>query len=241
MRKVLVFALLIIMALPVAAQGDRAAQTIQIEAADGLALIGDLYTPAVDGTAPAVVLLHMLGSNRAAYEPLIPFLLDAGYVVLNMDMRGHGETGGSRDWPLAEADVQTMFNWLREQEAVQDNAIAIIGASIGSNVALIGCANDDGCRTAVALSPGREYSGVAPGDAVTNGLAQRSALLVASHGDSFSTDTVIDFFAEANGNIVGRLYTGNAHGTALFRNELESVSSMIISWLDEQFGQQSAA
>jgi len=236
MRQILLFMVLFLFTIPNAAQDIPTPETVTISASDDLELVGDFYTPAeVEDDAPAVLLLHMLRSRRSAYEPLIPYLLDAGYSVLNVDMRGHGETGGGQDWELAEEDVQRWLNWLRQQEGVADDQIAIIGASVGSNLALVGCANDEACVTAIALSPGLDYRGIEPESAVTEGLADRSALLIASHQDTFSADSVIVMFGDSTGNIAARLYDGRAHGTALFDNELDSISNTIVSWLDEQF------
>lgn len=180
--------------------------------------------------------MHMFNSRRSAYDPLIPALLDAGYGVLNVDLRGHGESGGTRDWSAGLVDVQTWLNWLREQEGVRDEALSIVGASIGSNLALAGCANDAACLTAVALSPGLDYFGVIPADFLEN-LSERSALLVASHNDRYSAQSIEELFAMAPGNIAARMYRGGAHGTQLFDNQLESVTALIIGWLDEHNAQ----
>jgi predicted acyl esterase len=232
----LLVAWFLLLVVPITAQDLPAPEVVSISASDGLELRGDFYRPAgAEEDTPAVLLMHMLGSQRNAYEPLLPDLLDAGYIVLNIDLRGHGETGGRHDWELAVSDVQTLLDWLRQQEGVADDQIAIIGASVGSNLALVGCANDEACVTAIALSPGLDYRGIEPQSAVTEGLAERSALLIASHQDGFSADSVIVMFSEATGNVAARLYEGRAHGTALFNNELASVSSAILSWLDEQF------
>jgi alpha-beta hydrolase superfamily lysophospholipase len=210
-----------------------ASEVVQVEATDGLALVGDYYAVPADGDGRAVLLIHMLSSRRSAWEPLIPALNEAGYAVLNIDMRGHGDTGGRRDWVAAETDVQTWLDWLREQDGVRAEAVSIVGGSIGSNLALMGCANDAACVTAVALSPGLNYQGVEPKDSVVTGLSERSALLVASHRDSGSAVAVEEMAADATGEIGLRLYTGSAHGTALFRERAEAVNALIVAWLDE--------
>ncbi|MDQ7033623.1 MAG: alpha/beta fold hydrolase [Anaerolineae bacterium] len=233
MQKHLLLLLILLLTFPILAQDDMMMETVNLGASDGLVLVGDMYRPDMDGEAAAVLLIHMLGSNRTTYAPLIPALLEAGYVVLNVDMRGHGETGGSQDWALAETDIQVWLDWLREQENVSSDAVSIIGASIGGNLALIGCANDAQCLTSIALSPGIDYRGVMPESAVTEGLSNRSALLVASHNDGFSADSVRQIFANATGNVSARLYNGRAHGIQLFDNELESITTLILSWLDE--------
>lgn len=231
------FFLLIVLtgALIVSAQDELTFETVNIPAGDELMLVGDLYLPEThaDEGNPAVLLLHMLGSHRGAYTPLIPDLLDNGYVVLNVDMRGHGDTGGSRDWELAIEDVQVWLNWLREQDGVAGDPIAIIGGSIGSNVALIACANDETCVTAIALSPGLDYAGVQPEASVIDGLSERSALLVAAHGDGYSADSVRQMFAIATGDISARIYGGSSHGTNLLRTNYASISHLILSWLAE--------
>lgn len=51
----------------------------------------------VIGDGPLVVLSHGIGSGRHDYRHLVPLLADAGYHVVNVDMRGHGES--SLDWP----------------------------------------------------------------------------------------------------------------------------------------------
>jgi acetyl esterase/lipase len=237
MRSLFLFLLLLILALPLAAQELPAATPAEATAADGLALKGDFYLPAdvPDEGVPALLLMHMLSAKRGDYEPLIPALVEAGYAVLNVDLRGHGETGDRRDWDAATLDVQTWLDWLREQPGVQPERIAIIGASIGSNLALIGCANDADCVTAIALSPGLDYMGVQPAEAVQEGLRRRSALLIASSVDRESATGVRAMFSESNGTIAAHIYPGFAHGTELFRDSLDSVTTLILNWLYERF------
>lgn len=231
--------LLILFTVSLSAQDDVMFETISIPASDDLMLVGDLYLPemASETGNPTVLLFHMLGGQRSAYAPLIPDLVDVGYTVLNADMRGHGETGGSREWNLTVDDVQVWLDWLREQDAVDGSRIAVIGGSIGGNVALMGCANDADCVGTVALSPGLDYQGVQPESAVVEGLSERAVLLVASHGDGYSEDTVQQMFTKSTGDVSARIYRGSSHGTNLFRTDYESVSHLILSWLSEHLAE----
>lgn len=234
MRRYLYLFSLVLFTIPLLAQSDESLsfETIELSASDDLSLMGDLYIPeAMESPAPALLLMHMNGGNRSDYIPLIPALLDSGYVVLTVDLRAHGATGGARNWDLAIEDTQLWLDWLREQDAVDASRIATIGASIGSNLALVGCANDGDCVTAIALSPGTDYFGVMPGDALVDGL---NAFLVASHNDSQSANSIRTFFNDATGYVSTRMYPGRAHGTQLFSSELESISNAILAWLDEQ-------
>ena len=208
--------------------------TIIRETSDATTLAADLY-PADAETAPAILLLHMLNSRRSAYEPLIPDLHAAGYTILNIDMRGHGDSGGAQDWDAIIADTSDWIAWLADNDHLNDSGLAIIGASIGANVALIACADADACRGAVALSPGLDYRGVKPESALVDGLADRTALLVASGADASSSTAIRQMFLNAQGDVSARLYRGRAHGTRLFDSAYASVSRLILNWLDETF------
>jgi len=228
--------LMMLFVLPALAQDDLMMETVNLTASDDLVLEGDIYMPEeVSDQSPIVITLHMLGGNRGAYEPIIPDLVSAGYMVLNVDMRGHGDTGGSRDWELAQADVTAWVEWLRENGYLSSQGMSIIGASIGANIALMGCADNDDCAGAVALSPGLDYVGVQPESALVEGLSDRSALLIATHDDSYSAETITQMFMNATGDVTARLYAGRSHGTNLFRTDYDSVSAMILAWLNEQF------
>ena len=206
-------------------------------AEDGLALVGDYYAPAdeaLDAGAPGVLLLHMLGSDRTAWADLIPPLQEAGYAVLAVDMRGHGQTGGRADWPLAEADVQTWLDWLRDQEGVDPARLSLVGASIGANLALRGMANDPDVLTAVALSPGLDYRGVTTADAIAT-IDDRPVMLVAGQGDTTSALTLKQLTQALNGDTLVRLYASRAHGTQLFAAQPD-LGDAIVAWLDGHSG-----
>lgn len=227
--------------VPALAQDVPAAKPEEatVTAADGLVLEGDLYRPATipEEGAPALLLMHQYRSSRRGYTAAIPEFVAAGYVVLVIDLRGHGATGGSTDWDAARTDTQAWLTWLREQEGVRDNAIAIIGASIGANMALIGCADDPQCVTAIALSPGLDYFGVQPLAAVVEGLADRSALLIAGHRDDPSDDAIRTMFAEAKGKVAAEMFAGGTHGTGYFatKRDREATMGLILAWLDQEF------
>ena len=241
MRSLFLLSLLaLLLTLPTSAQDLPLSETIPLYGeADQVTLAADFY-PAADG-APVILLLHMLNSNRGAYDPLIPDLRDAGYALLNIDLRGHGASGGARDWAAAINDVVTGWSgWLAENDHISERGIAIIGGSIGANVALISCAEIEICRGAVALSPGLDYRGVKPESALVAGLADRSALLVASQNDPSSAEAIRQMFLKAGGDVSARMYRGRAHGTRLFDSEYASVSRLILGWLDEVFAADSA-
>ncbi|MFI6773236.1 alpha/beta fold hydrolase [Nocardia sp. NPDC050412] len=59
-------------------------------------LTGGRIACEVFGEGPLVLLAHGIGDHRQAYRAVAPRLAAAGYRVVNMDIRGHGES--SMDW-----------------------------------------------------------------------------------------------------------------------------------------------
>ncbi|HVO70083.1 MAG TPA: alpha/beta fold hydrolase [Aggregatilineaceae bacterium] len=219
-------------AAPAAAQDIPEPQRVEVTASDGLTLVGDFFAAsdaASDTGAPAALLLHQLGASKSSWGSLIPALYDAGYTLLAVDLRGHGETGGGLNWPLAEQDTQTWLEWLRAQPGVDPERVSIIGSSIGSNLALRGMADDARVVTAVAISPGLDYFGVTTQDAI-QAIGQRPVFLVTAQRDMQSAAGVKTLATVVQGDALVRIYPGNAHGISLFSQG--DFIPMIVSWLD---------
>ena len=68
----------------------------------------------------------------------------------------------------------------------------------------------DVCRGAIALSPGLDYRGVKPESALVDGLADRTALLVASQNDASSSTAIRQMFLNAKGDVSARACTAAA-------------------------------
>jgi pimeloyl-ACP methyl ester carboxylesterase len=87
----------------------------------------------VNGAGPLVVCVPSLGDVRAEYRFLAPLLVDAGYQVAVMDVRGHGETStGWQDYSVAAigADILALIRDLNAGPAF------IIGTSMGGGAAV---------------------------------------------------------------------------------------------------------
>lgn len=214
------------------AQSPPGHETVTRQAPGDIALVADFYAASAD--ASVIIALHMLNSARGAYTPVIPDLLAAGYAVLNVDMRGHGESGGTRDWEAAIADVADWIDWIDAGGNLGAGGLVIMGASIGANVAIISCAESAVCAGAIALSPGLDYRGVQPEAALVKGLADRGALLVAAGDDGSSSTAIRQMFLNAKGAVTARMYRGRAHGTRLFDSDYDSLRGLILLWLEEQ-------
>lgn len=92
---------------------------------DGTELVADVGGPP---DAPTILLMHGGGQTRHSWSGATASLVSAGYRVINMDLRGHGDSGWS---PAGEYPLSIRA---RDIEAVlRDgcNGLALVGASLG--------------------------------------------------------------------------------------------------------------
>lgn len=103
-----------------------------LTAEDGLR-IKAWYIPAGAPSSKAIVMVHGHGSNRATWveNPIeLQAIHDAGYNVVALDLRRHGESGG--EWITMalqeDLDVRAGVRWA---EAKGNTAIGVMGNSLG--------------------------------------------------------------------------------------------------------------
>ncbi len=228
---------LLVIALCGLGASARAQEVIEVLlfAEDGAVMMGYWYVAESDPPAPAVLLLHMLNGQAQDWQSLPGELAQAGIHALALDLRGHGESGGARDWALAQRDLTKWWHWLAAHAEVDANAMAVIGASIGANLALLRCAEWADCRGAFALSPGLDYRGVQPQSALAEATAP-PATLIAARGDTYSAESVLRFAVESEGEIRLWLLPGRAHGTRMFAtDDGERIRSALLAELELLF------
>jgi pimeloyl-ACP methyl ester carboxylesterase len=91
------------------------------------------YEEAGEGSGPLVICVPGMGSFRTEYRFLAPQIASAGYHVVSMDLRGHGES--STNWPdfsvgAISSDVLALIRFLDAGPAI------VIGASYGAGAAI---------------------------------------------------------------------------------------------------------
>jgi pimeloyl-ACP methyl ester carboxylesterase len=86
-----------------------------------------------EGQGPAVVLVHGFASSLETWAPVKPALLDAGFRVLAMDLKGFGWTGRPEGDYSPEEQARIILE-LMDRRGVE--RAAVVGHSYGSSVAL---------------------------------------------------------------------------------------------------------
>jgi pimeloyl-ACP methyl ester carboxylesterase len=225
---ILTLLLLLILALPAAAQGGE--RVTIVNDTDGLELVGLYYAPPEGETAPAVLLMHHGGSQKESWVDLIPLLQDAGYAILTIDIRGHGETGGALDLTLAQEDAHLWIAWLREQPGVDAEQVSIVGASLGADIGMQVMAQDPTLITLVGISIQLQVEDMNASDAVAQ-FGDRPLYVIAASQVEAEAEAARTLFAEAPGEVQGRLYDNTACCTFLFMFDRHLAPS-IVDWLD---------
>ena len=224
---------------------EKAALTkdVVLRTLDGVSLGATLY-PINQPNPPGLVLIHMLGSNRGAWKSFASRAQAGGYLCVAIDLRGHGDSQNARgtrisykdfttqDWLAALDDVETAKQALLKEGANPKN-IAVIGASIGANLALHYAVENSDVPAIVMISPGLDYKGVKTGDEIA-AFGQRPCLLVTTEGDSYSESSCTTLKRDASGLCELREYPGSAHGTAIFDASPTALEEVLI-WLKPIF------
>ena len=104
---------------------------------DGVQIVATLYKPDAPGTHPAVIMFHGLGGKRQDLDA-IASRFASSFVVLTVDMRGHGQSEGfvSVDGPREIQDVREIFAWVAALPSVDHTAIGAWGMSLGGGALL---------------------------------------------------------------------------------------------------------
>jgi dienelactone hydrolase len=212
------------------------AEPVNLTIPSGGAQLAATYYPPADPaaeSAPGVLLLHMLGgcACRKDWDAFARELQKRGYAALAFDFRGHGDTPGPEDWmSKSPGDVRAALEFLKTRPEVDQQAIGLVGASIGSNLALIVGANNPDVGAVAALSPGVDYHGLQPALSMGNfDFNAQSVLLVASQEDTYSYNTVTALAAQYP--LADTEYLANSgHGTEMLSNP--AFVEILLTWLD---------
>jgi pimeloyl-ACP methyl ester carboxylesterase len=124
-------------------------ETVSFDAIDGIPLKA-WWLPASGMPRGAVIIAHGIDHTRQVMLPRAAFLVRGSYDVLAMDLRGHGESGGSIVSPgLLEArDVLGALRYIRSRG--NNEPVAVLGVSYGAVASLIAAAESPEIAAVIA-------------------------------------------------------------------------------------------
>ena len=211
-----------------------AKQRVTFTTSDGVMITGDYWQ---SDSPRAILLLHMMPSDRSSWKPITEDLWRLGYKVLAIDLRGHGESTRQG----AKTLDYNKFSDAQHQESIKDVSaaveflkskgaknFAIVGASIGANLALTYGIEDSSVKTIVLLSASLDYHGVKTEDAAAE--FNKPMLIVASDDDDYSAEST-QRLSEISQKSQLKTLHNMGHGTQMFNSA--ELKPLILDWLRE--------
>jgi dienelactone hydrolase len=207
-----------------------------------------LEPPPRDARPPAVVLMHGFAGDRLSLSSLARRLATAGYAVLAIDARGHGENRNpmGRGFVRSDAFYQEFaaaVDYLRSSPLVDGARIAVMGHSMGASAALDFATRDSGIDAAVAISGGSRLEGpyrppnalflVAEGDPAP--IRNHAAALAARLASVPRVEPGSAYGAFESGTAVELAVVGGDHLSIVWRSD---ALREIVAWLDRVFGRE---
>jgi cephalosporin-C deacetylase-like acetyl esterase len=127
---------------------------------DGLKISGVLCLPdnvPKGKKLPCIMVLHGFGSNKTSDNVKIPckMLNEWGYAALGFDMRGCGESEGTRANLICMeqvADTRNAVTYLQSRPEIDGSKIGVLGSSFGAAVAVYAAGVDE--RIGACISSG---------------------------------------------------------------------------------------
>lgn len=148
------------------------------------------------------------------------------------DLRGHG---ASVDRGKVKLDYQTMTesDFIKYPQDISGalkgkTGLTVIGASVGANTAAMLTEQMSGIDQLVLLSPGMNYRGLEPADAIMT--FKGKILLVASSGDEYSYNSVREMASLNPDHCTLMIFEGDAHGTDII-NDNPAAMRALVDWL----------
>lgn len=175
-------------------------EKINFTTQDGVQIVGN-YFAAVTPSSAGVLCLHMMPETKESWTKLAQLLSTQGMNVLAIDERGHGESiwreaeqlnyqhFSDQEQQAKRLDVDAALTWLQDRK-VDLTRCAVIGASIGANLAVDALVRFPQLPAAVLLSPGQDFRGLKTDPAITQLKPKQQVLLVASSDDEYSFESV---------------------------------------------------
>ena len=218
------------------------ADPITFETSDGFEISGDIEFPKSGlGPSPAVIFIHQGGSDKSEWMEtnLYKHVVQQGMVAFAYDVRGHGQSDGKMSRSLfddpkrAPKDLEAALDFLAGQDTIDMTRIAIVGSSIGANLALVGLSNPElDVKTAVAIS-GKTSAWINLAGGPDKVTKPSSVYLIAAENEQRGLRALWAkemFEASSEPRQLEIVPKSSLHGTHIVENSPE-LQSRILDWL----------
>lgn len=207
---------------------------IALKTADGKKIAGDFF----DTASPKglVVYLHMMPAAKESYLKLAEKLQNDGYAGLAIDFRGHGASEGGPEGYLKFSDQEHQRK-INDVSAAAEFIfgkypglpLALVGASIGANLALQSGVQDERINKIVLLSPGLNYRGIGVKNFITKLSELKNIFMAASRDDNYAAECVEELYGLIPEGVKKQkaIFDDAGHGTAMFERHPELEENII--------------
>jgi len=212
---------------------------------DGIQMTGQYHRSRRAG-AYTWVLLHGLGSIKEEWDPFARQLARQGNGIFVYDARGHGQSNATvsgtpltyKDWGIAgpgspwdamPGDLESAVTVVHNRFEIPLARIAVGGASLGANVALVYASRQTSVPALILLSPGLEYAGI-QSQSSFQAYGKRPLFMAASPEDSYAYSSVRQLTSLRNdSNFRVAEGPGSAHGVQMFKDT--GFTHKLLQWM----------
>lgn len=210
---------------------------------DGVKIVGDWVTAPT--TLGAVILVHSMQTTRSSWAAVQAALAKRGLASVAIDLRGHGDSivgpeGAGIDAKTFKSDAEHQsslydvigaYEWLRDR-GIAPSQMAVVGASIGANLAVEFLLEHPLVAAGALLSPGADYHGTNVVADAPSVLPDQSMWIAASEiDDQESFEASQKVYEEVTSDRKTFVPLKNAgHGTEMFNSHPELIETLA-DWL----------
>jgi len=247
-KKILLFTLVIFILSSTAqnAYCKTITKELEVQTKDAKIIKATVSYVKIDGVKKysTVVLLHSLGYSSVDWGNLIPDLNNAGYAVIAIDLRGHGKSVfntkfqkrawtyfTTKNYQKFPSDVLAVLDQAQKQvKAVSLDNMAIVGADIGANTAvLVSKELKKKPKTLVLISPTTNFKGLYIPIAMVE-MGAVPVLSMASNKDVYCLNEQRSLAKFAQGGFYAKNYPQGGMGMMMIKSN-PSMSQDIVKWI----------